>query len=311
MVAFGTNSAWEIMLAQSPKHVVIADWSPNPLIGQAYIIAPLMKIAQTPQEFLMLLSGRLPEPGIEKKSVSDVFDEANSYLATPGHLRQEKAKALIADLVKRRIVKEKELSFLTSYFLGMTGATSAESGIGPFQGLRSQVFANFMKFYGARYGAENIRYSNGDEALAALETFGSLANLKNFKKLRRYFVEDRIRYAMTSVNDTGFYNQLMEIYRPQGLRNMILSVTNIFDCGDYNQMTFQHYQTLLKNVASQLRVSPGGPSLTVYRTTNVAPPHGFYRYEIDSIEKVPQKDEADSQATQDSSVGLDPLKSAG
>jgi|GEM_PF-5141595 hypothetical protein len=310
LVAFATNTAWEIMIAQSPKHVVIADWSPNPLMGHAYVVAPLMKISKTPQEFLTYLSGKLPDARTNSKSVDEVLNDARQYMSLSPQVRFPYTQKLVDAFIGRSEVSDKELGFLSSYFLAQAGMRQPRGTFGPFQGLRDASFADFIDSYDGRYNTEATTYFNGKGAVKVLNEMGALTNAANFAKLRSYFVEGRISYAITSVMDVGFYQHVIKAYQSQGLNNMILSLTNIFDCGSYNQLTFQHYQALLKSVATELGVSPGGKELTVYRTTNWQFPHGFYRYEIDSVSKVPMKDEKDSQADHGREVNLDGMQSA-
>ncbi len=52
LVGFGTNSAWDIAFRKRAEELIIADWSPWPVLAHAYFLAPLIRIAKSPQEFL-------------------------------------------------------------------------------------------------------------------------------------------------------------------------------------------------------------------------------------------------------------------
>jgi hypothetical protein len=310
LVAFGTNSAWEIIIAQSPKEIIMADWSPQPLMAHEYLITPLMKIANTPQEFISLLSGHLPTEATNRYDMDVTLKHAVQSFGNPSRQQFIQVQNLLKYLTTRPEITEKEFEFLASYYVASIGYNYHQYGFGPFKELRGASFANFVNFYEGRYDQTSFIENNGKAALSVMKEFGSITSLENFTKLRSYFVEGKIKYAVTSVMDTEFYSQVIKDNQAKGLNKMVLSVTNIFDCGCYNELTFQHYQALLKFVGNEMKVQPGGPELTVYRTTNHSPPHGFHRYDIDNITKVPEKDEADSVAEQGRPVKLDILPQA-
>jgi hypothetical protein len=83
-------------------------------------------------------------------------------------------------------------------------------------------------------------------------------------------------YGLTSITDQNFYKA---IYKKEGSQRYALSLTNIFDCGDYNGLTHADLQNFLAGTMQTFGASAQNP-MVVFRTTNAQPPHGFLRYDL-------------------------------
>ncbi|NCN40032.1 hypothetical protein GW916_02155 [bacterium] len=275
MIAFGTNSFWELAVDKSVDKVVLADWSPLPLLAHAYIVAPLMRISRTAPEFISLLSGEIPSEAIPgtPENVSHTLEKHSNpadFILEPHQVTQ-----LLQYLSSHREIRIDELQFLAHFFWSRTSEKDLQNT--PLKGVRADIFLFFQGGYWKRY-----------KDIPASELHRSaLHNQAHFKKLRELFLKDKVEYAMTEVADPNFYNTL-KLSHPKA-KDWAVSVTNIFEM-DYNGHTFDTLRDFMKNLISSIGASESHP-LTVFRTTNYRVPHRFYRYDLTSERDVPRDDE--------------------
>ena len=280
LVAFGTNSSWDIAVHKNVKSLYVVDWSPYPLLAHAYIISPLMKIAKTPQEFIILLSGRVPTPELTEGRLGDILQKSNVYSGSKKTEKLAETEAFLEYLARREEISDFDLQFLNSYFKGMAGENSAPNALGPFKGLRHPNFAKLLSFYHQRYSPDvSADHHIGKRTKSSLEEMSVFSSQKNFDKLKSLFDGDKVQYGMSSITDLGVYQAIKGKEAP-GLRYSI-SVTNIFDCGCYNGLTMKDFSSYLHDMTRIFESNDLNP-LVVFRTTNTAPPHGFYRYDLKS-----------------------------
>lgn len=287
LIAFGTNSAWEIAANKNVKSLYLADWSPYPLLSSAYIISPLIRIAKTPQELIILLSGRIPSKELLDRSLDELFETSRYYVNgdSPEKINQTKA---FLEYLARQNISDFELQFLTSYFYGLAGKKVEKNKLGPFENLRHASFARLLNFYDQRYSPGVAAIHNEKPSVETeLEQVSVFSSQKNFDKLKYLFDNDRVHYGLTEITDTNFYQTIQQKEKANGYQKYTLSITNIFDCGEYNGLTFFDLQNYLKNTMSIFGANEVNP-LVVFRTTNVQPPHGFYRYDLTSPMQIQQ-----------------------
>jgi hypothetical protein len=281
LIAFGTNSSWEIAANKLAKTLVLADWSPLPLFAHAYLIEPLMRISTTPQQLLMHLAGIDPTnaPPIDATSLA-------TFLAGRFELPTAQIKRFLDYLSAHKEITDEELEFMSEYYRSRDSRGGLlrllGKGAGPFRGLRDPEFANFNLFLELRYA----------ETPTGMLSLSVLHNQKHFDHVRELYVNHHVEYALAGVKDMGLYENVQR--RHANAQSWTLSVTNIFDM-NYNDLTFPAFQNLLAGVVTTAGIS-NSKSLTVFRTTNYAPPHGFYRYDIKTAGDIPQTDERDSKA---------------
>lgn len=283
LVAFGTNSAWEIAANKQAKTLVLADWSPLPLFAHAYLIEPLLRISTTPQQLMLHLAG-LDPAGVRSLDSSSLA----AILAGRFEMRPEAIGRFLTYLSEKKEINDEELEFFSQYyrsrdmrakFMRMFGEDSS-----PFRELRDPGFANFNLFF-------ELRYNETPPGMLAMSV---MHNQKHFDYIRGLYLNRHVEYVLSAVNDLAMY-QSVQNQHPNA-QSWTLSLTNIFDM-DYNGLTFQELKNLLSGVIGVAGISPS-KSLTVFRTTNFRPPHGFYRYDIKTASDVPQVDERDSRANQ-------------
>lgn len=279
IIGFGTNSVWDLALRKKAEHIIIGDWSPWPIIAQAYLVAPLLRISKTPQEFIYMLNG-LPSKFAYGKSLSDVFNIGKNFSLSRVSEQRTMVEMLLVDLANNPLITEKELQFLTTYFRPRLGDNLNPSGYGPFENLRSPQFALVSFFYDRRYNPQLVG-----------EVDSIFSSIDNFNYLKSKFDGDKVKYGLTSITDLEFYKTVSESSKFPAKSKVTFSVSNVFDCGCYNGLTFFDFQKYLKSMIDIFK-NP----ITVFRTTNSSPPHGFYRYFIPSKEKIPSSDEIDSTA---------------
>lgn len=286
MIGFGTNSAWEIAVNKRAKTLIIADWSPEPVLAHAYVIAPLIRISQSPRELILHLAGRRPSDTAVTNIPALLHRYSQSYL-----MSREQIHTFLEYLATRSEIRDEELEFLSAFFYSrMSAASYMSSNIrpvsqGPFAKLRDPGFADISLFLAFRY----------QEVPTKMIGHSVLHNLGNYAELRRMFLENRVHYAMAEITDRSFYQAVQRRF-PEAT-SWTISATNIFDM-PYAGHSFQSMQKYFANLIEDGGIS-SRKTLTVFRTTGFAPPHGFYRYDISSKVNIPRLDEVDSQAAQE------------
>jgi len=279
IIGFGTNTAWDIALGKKAKHMVIADWSPWPVIAQRYLVQPLLRTSKTPQEFILQLAG-IPKENANGLSLSEAFTLARQFSSFPAARVSADVTKHLKNLAEDPSVSELELKFLSTYFMPRLGRNISLNGFGPFPLLRHPSFAMLYSFYQKRYDPSLV--GNVESVFSSLENFNYLKNL---------FDSGHVSFGITSVTDMAFYEAIKEKKMSSTLKRITLSVTNIFDCGCYNGLTFSDFRKYLKETLKIFK-----SSVTVFRTTNNVPPHGYYKYDLKTEEDIPVIDEFDSSA---------------
>lgn len=285
LIAFGSNSAWEIAANKNVKTIYLSDWSPYPLIASAYLISPLIRVAMSPKELIILLSGRIPTEELLRKSLDKTFAEATLYVSLPHKDKTDNTRNLLKYVAEKNIT-DFELRFLTSYFNGLVNYQAGATGIGPFAKLRSASFAKLLNYYDQRYSPSILSVNNPETFdLAKINQLSVFSSVKNFWNLKSLYFNKQIKYALTEITDNSFYEAVQKTESAKGSFRYTLSITNIFDCGDYNGLTtgdLRDYLTRNTKLFGATELNP----LVVFRTSNTQPPHGFYRYDLKSPQDI-------------------------
>lgn len=302
LVAFGTNSAWEIAADKKIDSLIIADWSPNPLIAQAYILEPLWKLARSPVELILLLGGLIPSPETRTLSLSEAFTLARAAFRDQSFQRLNQLSRFMDYLANEPTVTDLQLQVLNSYFNSTSTLSPSAKSLGPFTDMTSHRAHSILDLLEFRYDDVNARRYNPktQKTQEVFEQQSVFHNLKMFQTIKRLYSNNAVTYALTPVDDPQFYKLIAQKYAPNENR-FSLSLSNIFECGGYNGLNFSGLQRLLTDTQRVFGATPENP-LTVFRTTNDQPPHGFYRYDIGDETTVPRKDERDSKASPPSST---------
>lgn len=195
------------------------------------------------------------------------------------------------------MVSDLELKAITSYFLSALGILGSNDAFGPFPELHSQQALGILQMIQLRYDhAGGIPYNrklkNTEFVYQSQSVFH---NLEMFRRVKQLYLSESVRYALTAAENPQFYKKVREEF-PESNTKFALSLSNIFDCGSYNCLTFSNLQETLRRATESLNANAQTP-LVVFRTTNDRPPHGFYRYDISDVSTVPQQDEVESRAS--------------
>lgn len=257
VIGFGTNSVWDIAARKKAKKMIIADWSPWPLIGQAFLMAPLLKVATMPEEFVLMLYG-LPKQEAHGKSLEQVFDQGKSLNLINPLARRESVEKLLNELAKDSRVSELELKFLTTFFRARFSVDPFQGKYGPFEDLKDPLMGQVFYFFNKRYHPK--LNGNNDSVLS---------DKNHFDYIREQFAMNKVQYALTSINDYQFYKKIFK--EQSSISNYTLSISNIFD-SEYNGFS----QNDLKDYLSRVAQLSGKPFI-VFGTTNNQTPHNYYR----------------------------------
>jgi hypothetical protein len=272
MIAFGTNSFWEIAVNKKAKNVILGDWSPLPLLAHAFVISPLIRISATPVDFIRYLDGQAPNgtPG----DIKQTLYRAN--MSPELIISQQRVQTLLEDLAAKSEISDVELYFLSQYFWSRTSDQALSAS--PFRGVRSASFMHLAGFLGYRYAE-----ASEDQLKKSV-----LHNPFLFTELKKIFTEKRIKYAWTEIANPEFYRKVKATY--PDAKDWTVSATNIFDMNynNHNYETFKRYLESLISIAGITEIKP----LTVFRTTSGAPPHGFYRYDVKNVSDIPALDQS-------------------
>lgn len=201
VIGFGTNSLWDISVRDQAKAMVIADWSPWPLIAHAFIFSPLLRVSNPPEEFIFMISG-LPLKYSHGESLSDVFDFAKKFTLSKIDDSKLKVLELLNEHSANPSITEFEL-ILTTFFRPRLGdSLHQQNGYGPFYELKNQNTANLTFYLEQRYNPKNIG-----------RTHSTLSSRENFNYLKSLFQTDSVYHALADVMDINFYQT-----RPKALR---------------------------------------------------------------------------------------------
>lgn len=93
--------------------------------------------------------------------------------------------------------------------------------------------------------------------------------MENFEYLKSLFNEEKVLYAITEVRDLQFYKIVNDLSLNMGIKNIAISLSNIFDCGYYNGLTFQDFLELKE----KLKILFVSQKVHLYSTQNLTRPY--------------------------------------
>ncbi len=265
VIGFGTNALWDISVLNQAKSMVVADWSPWPLIAHAFILSPLIRISKSPAELIFRISG-MPGKDSAGLLLQEAFSMAKRF--TLSKLSDQKIKVieLLNELAENSELTDSELKFLTTFFRPRLGDNlNPQNGFGPFYDLKSPNTANLTYYLEQRYSPDFI----GDAQSA-------LSSNRNFEYLQSMFSTGPIKYALTDVMDLRFYEESLHHYFLQNLSHFSLSFSNLFDCEHYNGLNAESFAGL----KTQLQKLFTSKRTFLYRTEGKTQP---YRYYLDDL----------------------------
>lgn len=214
LVAFGTNSSWEIAANGNAKHLVIADWSPYPILAQAFIIEPLLRIAKTPTEWMQLLDAEIPYGS--QAPVETCFGCEFGLQESP-HYRDRDVERFLRYLSEQPQLSNDELRFLAAYFHSRV-SYRRQNQFSPFASVRSFQHVD-------AHGFVSLQYSN-----LPVEEYRTsvLHNSSLFSRLKNLYAKPRgVSYAWMDVRDLEGYRSLRATFDQS--RHWTVSLSNILD----------------------------------------------------------------------------------
>lgn len=264
IVGFGTNSVWDLALKSQSSKMIIADWSPWPIIAQAFLISPLLRIANSPAEFICMING-MPASTAANLGLIDAFRISKEFTLAPLKDQFERVRVLLNDLCLDTRINELELKFLTTYFRPRLNDNLNKLCYGPFSDLSSPNIANISYYYDERYNPKKT--GTTQNVFSAAE---------NFNKLKQMFLDGNVYYAVAEVSDLLFYqsikNKFLDI---DVVSSVAVNFSNIFECGYYNNLNFANLLELTKQIFKMYQ-----RPLTIYFTEGRQNPHLYHQYEI-------------------------------
>lgn len=228
VVGFGTNSSWDIALERKAKNLIIADWNPQVILVQDFLVRPLLVEAKSRAEFLSFISGTPIPKHIDHLPIGEVLTYIKNTRPTQSAQfkaqRIEFIEDILTRLKERPDVNSLQIKYIKSYLnaLGEANRNPLEKvvGVGPIRYAKSRenLFADLFHFYERRYGS-SLRSS-------------VFSSEDNFKWLQQIYMNG-IQYAVADVDDQGFYDVVTRGMIANRLNGLTVSTSNIFACEGY------------------------------------------------------------------------------
>ena len=287
MVGFGTNSAWDLASRRNVKELYIGDWQLGPLVGQHYVLAPLLKLARTPVEFMFLLSGEAPEEAVIRKNLKDGMDDLGQALRkrSPADQYAITIRSTV-DRLKNVGATENEILAVQS-FLEQRHLPSVRSRYGIFHTQRAESLGNIFGLFAERY-IPQVLYQNGaDPDLILKGNFSFLSSQESFDAFKKLFVH--VKLAHTDYMSEDFYRKVKASGDNKGYTKYNFSITNIIDSNDGHskEASLRQIEAYRKMI---YKIFPAPKyEVVINVTTNYRSPHGFLRIERNSPPPTPEQ----------------------
>lgn len=270
VIGFGTNNVWDIAVRKNAKRMIIADWSPRPLLLQEYLLRPLILISKNRFHFFQMIG-----------AFSEVTPQEGQSLM---EARRGAAEQVLRTMVLDQRFSAEHVAMVASYFkLKIEGKDLAPS----FSSQRSRELIEALEgYYHQRYNPRSLIADGAHSGVINDPFFSSFSSEQSFQILRRIF-DGNIYYARTEFDHPGFYGKVRDLFSSN---EYALTVTNIIDFAyeTYSQpalATF-HLRRLVKIVQSNL-LSHVDQSVTFFQTRGTAYAHNYQR-EVFSLHTNPE-----------------------
>lgn len=278
VIGFGTNSAWDIATRRKAKQLIIADWHTEPLIGQYYILAPLLRLAKSPIEFMYLIHGM----NYYRESTKSSFLHATSDLANDIVRRQAEydihTRAKEIDKILKRLqglgVTQEQLFAIEAYLIEQNKLTlPMHDHYGIFRGEKAHSLGNLALLFNVRYNPHELLRNGASPELIRKKDFSFLSSQSSFDRLKRLFAQ--VQLAQSDFMDAQFYQKIKEQGDLKGFKKYTISISNIMDAN--NMFKTDAIKSLNDFRKMIYEVFPAGQyEVTIHFTSNFRQPHGFY-----------------------------------
>ena len=295
-IGAGSNSAWDFAVKRDTDIMVIWNIDEEVIIAQEYLYKPLILIADSPNEFISLLSGISLPKNMKNSPLEEVFryiNVASGQLLNklPGQV--EKSDRFIAE-IEKRIKEHPQLNAQHALFVKrhlmyirklerLHGSGFYDHNIGEdnvfsyimTQRDRDNPYRNFKRTYNPDW----LIQSGAQYAQVTASNFSSFSSLESFAKLKKLFVEECVYYIIGDIFHRGGYEAIQALSKKTGLKVSGLSITNIIDSIAYKA----EEKTMLKNkIISMVRsYLDTDNTFTLYQTLGTRNPYEYITFGVD------------------------------
>jgi hypothetical protein len=277
VIGFGTNSAFDIAVRKDAKALIFADWHPEPLQCIANLITPLALVARSPSEFFSFLAmvpiaeSQANEP---LASLLPLLNQSYNHYRFSGRNGAEGPRFNLFSRLVDRLAQDPRISDEQIAFVGLYFNSLLFGSPSPFSA-KLDIFINyFLRYSFPASSSQGVDLPFGSERF---ET--AFSSLEAFRRLQSLLL--RAHYLQMPILDDDGYAAAKRFAEARGLASFTLSISNIFDV-NYNLRAFGDgaLTAFLRRRVAELG-SPARP-LVVFRTSQIALPHDYFRYSLES-----------------------------
>lgn len=269
LIAYGTNSAWDIAVRKNAKVIVLGDFASEPLIIHEYLLRPLLALSKTPRDFVYLIN----------KSINNnkVQTEQNLYEAYDKVYDSAK-KPVSTDLINKLTAELSKMGFTPLHInfvrLYLENKTDQISKMYNFRSWSHKRMAELHTLFNERYDPYRLLEKGAKPDIINQKDFSFLSSQKSFNKLKN-IAEKNMFFMQTTFDDIrslkAVKNLINEKY-PE-MKRISLSLTNILDV--LTDSTYEKIQSLEKlsfNIFNTFKTD----RYDLLLTTNYQFPHDFF-----------------------------------
>ncbi len=278
VIGFGSNSAWDIAARKRAKDLIIADHIAAPLIAQNYILRPILRLAQTPAEFLAVLAGA---PLSEDRKNASLFEMGEYLVGLESDNYRDDVEGLLKWMLNQGI-SGNEFRALAGYYVTLaSNPTPNRAGVLRAPGI--EQVGDLQGFFAQRY-LPQLRMEDGFEGPTHPED-SFLSSQEAYSRFKALY--ENAKYAHTDFASEEFYRKVKRYGDQKGYRSYTISLTNIIDTTFSPKSHAMHQLNLFRQMIYRL-FPKDEYDVTLFMTTSHRMPHGFYRIARDTVIKPEQ-----------------------
>lgn len=240
----GSNSIWDLAVRLNAKKMFFVDWSKDPLIGQKFLIAPLIKIARTPADFLSLVSGVPLTPEINAAPLEKVFEYIDNFCSPQSPLahmsiirdmRQDYVKHTIERLNERPDITEEQVNFVSDYLTAYVNRSlddfAENMNLGPFDSRQARMLARYYEYFQLRYHPllvqKQLERSRLNPEILKDPFLTPLSSQAAFERFKHLF--ETAEYIQANIMETDGFTALKKMGDRTGLSTYTFYASNVLD----------------------------------------------------------------------------------
>jgi len=294
LIGAGSNSNWDIAIRRNTDIMVIWDINEEAIVAQEYLYKPLILIANSPAEFMSLLSGVPISEEMKDRSIEETFKYINEFWKdiernSPKRIRSsdeyidEIAKRIAehpmlgaqhAIFVKRHLMYTRNLyrRYYNVQRKGLHNVFSYDLTIG----YRDNPYKDFKRTYNPDWLVE----SGAQRTQVTAPNFSSFSSLKSFKKLKILFEQEHVYYIIGDIFKKEGYETIARLSKETGLKVSGLSIANIIDSIAGNGEEASMLRNMIIDIVRlHLDIDE---TFTIYETHGINSEHTYETFGIDS-----------------------------